>query len=134
MSFGSAVAVSGDDVLVGGDGSDILTGGTGADIFDFDAIDPDATDTIMDFDNAVEGDVLDLKDVIDLNDGSLADLMQVTSDGTDTTVVIHEPPGGVTDPSQTIFLVGVDLTAGGTVDAQDLIDTNVIEVTPEVII
>ena len=55
----------GDDFLSGGIGSDGLNGGAGADIFHFDATALDgSTDTISDF-SMTDGDVIDIRDVLD---------------------------------------------------------------------
>ncbi len=55
----------GDDFLSGGIGSNGLNGGAGADIFHFDATALDgSTDTISDF-SMTDGDVIDIRDVLD---------------------------------------------------------------------
>lgn len=78
----------GDDMLFGGDGSDTLHGGTGADTFTIQSGDT-GTDTIQDFSTA-DGDVLDLSDVISFDPltDTITDFVQVTDNGTNSTVAI----------------------------------------------
>lgn len=52
----------GNDLITGGNGSDILYGGSGEDTFNFDLI-SEIGDVIKDF-NAVEGDVIDISDLL----------------------------------------------------------------------
>ncbi len=77
----SISSLGGNDILIGGAGNDILTGGAGNDIltggFDSDTfkwslsdvgtVGNIATDTVKDFTVGSGGDVLDLRDVLDLN-------------------------------------------------------------------
>ena len=78
----------GDDILIGGAGADYLSGGSGADTFVFEAATAfDASDTIADF-STLEGDVIDLRDLLDggydpLTD-ALADFVQSTESGGST--------------------------------------------------
>jgi Ca2+-binding RTX toxin-like protein len=89
MLYGS----SGNDTLMGGDGNDVLVGGWGADIFtggagddtfvlDASALsDPNAIDTITDYQ---AGDIVDLSGILDLGAGvdAIADgYLRLTSDG-----------------------------------------------------
>ncbi len=48
---------AGDDWIVGGGGNDVMTGDAGADVFEFNAIDNEGADTILDF-SLAEGDKL----------------------------------------------------------------------------
>jgi Ca2+-binding RTX toxin-like protein len=140
--FGGAGADSldggaGNDTLTGGKGDDTLTGGdaagVGTDVFvwelaDEGTIGAPAIDTITDFDNSVNGDILDLSDLLVGEDvGSLESYLHFESNGTDTTLFIDASgisTGGVGDTVednnvQTILLEGVNLTGA---DA-DIINT-----------
>ncbi len=77
-----------DDVLYGGDGNDTLVGGAGADEFVVLATDT-GTDTITDFSTS-EGDALNLSDVIafDPLTDTITDFVQITDNGTDSTVAV----------------------------------------------
>jgi Ca2+-binding RTX toxin-like protein len=85
---------AGDDTLIGGAGNDILTGGEGADIFKWNENDDGteenpAVDFVTDFD-AVEGDVLDVSDLLNTADASdnLDNYLVATYDeGTDQTKI-----------------------------------------------
>ncbi|NVK41761.1 MAG: type I secretion C-terminal target domain-containing protein, partial [Oceanospirillaceae bacterium] len=123
-----------DDTLIGGDGNDILTGGDGDDIFLWQENDADGgttenpiIDTITDF-NVSGNDTLDLSDLLvgehdgtGMNADNLVDYLNFTSDGTDT--VVHIAPAGDGNVTQEIILQDVDLTSGGTLSNQDIIDT-----------
>ena len=85
-----------DDILDGGKGADILTGGGGYDTFAFSAESSfDAVDTITDF--STYYDAIDISDVLaaydPLND-ALTDFVQITDDGTDSTLSIDVDGGG----------------------------------------
>lgn len=89
----------GDDIIFGGGGSDYLTGGAGADIFGFMADDVgNGADHILDF-SLLDGDAIDLRDVlsgydpllddiadfISFNDGGYGAELSVDIDGAGTT-------------------------------------------------
>ena len=112
----------GDDLLVGGLGDDTLTGGSGQDTFYWQQGDVDGTDTITDFITGQNGDVLDLKDLLaGENAGNLDQYLSISSDGTDTTIVIDTDGSGNVGSQATIVLEGVDLTQGGTLTEQQII-------------
>ncbi len=124
--FGDA----GDDRLVGGSGDDSLIGGDGIDIFALEAGDEGsvglaAVDTIADFTLGSGGDVLDLSDMLQGEDlASLDNYFNFSFDsGTgDTTISIDVDGGGTFESSQQIVLSGVDLTSGGTLSDQQILD------------
>jgi len=119
---------SGDDVLYGGD----ATGGSGSDTFVWQAneqgsiADP-AMDTIYNFDNLTDGnsdgDILDLRDLLqDEENNDLSDYLNFSWDGTDTTIQIDHDGVGNFESTQEIVIKGVDLTAVGTLDTDQIID------------
>jgi Ca2+-binding RTX toxin-like protein len=120
----------GDDLLIGGSGDDTLVGGSGIDMFALEAGDEGTTtspavDTISDFTLGAGGDVLDLSDMLQgENLGSLDDYLNFSYDaGTgDTTISVDTQGGSSFEASQQIVLSGVDLTAGGTLTDQDILD------------
>jgi hypothetical protein len=128
------VGTSGDDVLAGGAGNDILTGDDGSDIFvwndgDEGTLAAPAVDTITDFDTA-EGDILHLADLlVGEHDGSgvgadnLDQFLSFSWDGTNTTVEIAPDALSSPDVTQKVVLEGVDLTTGGTLTDQQVIDS-----------
>lgn len=88
----------GDDVIYGDAGADSLIGREGADRFVFeDVVAFDAVDTIRDF-SVAEGDMLDISDILSgfYDEGSdvLTDFVQITDDGTHTTVSVDQNGGG----------------------------------------
>ncbi|MEW8050662.1 MAG: calcium-binding protein [Candidatus Thiodiazotropha sp.] len=90
---------AGNDTLYGGLGRDTLTGGAGSDrfVFESDASLSDV-DTITDF-NVPEGDAIDISDLLDLYDplnDSLADFVQITDNGTDSTLAVDADGGADT--------------------------------------
>ena len=96
----------GDDQITGGTGNDLLSGGTGNDTFIWNAGET-GTDTITDF---AGGDVLDLSALLQDEEfsGDLSGYLQVTDDGTDTTISVDADGGGnFTAPDQSIVLQGV---------------------------
>jgi T1SS-143 domain-containing protein len=124
---------NGADRLYGGAGSDTLTGGAGADIFAWTLADrgtPGAgpLDTIVDFDNAAGGDVLDLRDLLQgESSGNLASYLHFTTSGGNTTISVSSTggfaggfAGGAVD--QVIQISGVDLVGGFTSDSQVIAD------------
>lgn len=91
-------AGSGDDVIYGDAGADTLIGRDGADRFVFEDTSAfDAVDTIRDFSTA-QGDMLDISDILSgfYDEGSdvLTDFVQITDNGTDTTVSVDQNGGG----------------------------------------
>ncbi len=123
---GSDILFGGEDEddLFGGLGDDILTGGDHADTFTWQLIDSGAVDTITDFEVGADGDVLDLSDLLQGEDtGSLSDYLHFSSDGNGGTVIDIDTDGGAPFSStQQITLQNVDLTAGGTLTDQDIIN------------
>ncbi len=122
--FGS----SGHDILTGGLGNDTLTGGEGEDLFNFDQVDANSVDVITDF-NVSEGDALDLGDLLqDATQGTLDEYLNFedgdfNNDGkVDTKVSIDHDGGDLFEVTQDIVLNDVDLTSGGTVSDQEVID------------
>jgi Ca2+-binding RTX toxin-like protein len=129
---------SGDDSLMGGDGIDFLYGGTGDDTLEGGAgsdtfvwqngdegtVSNPALDTISDFVVGIGGDKLDLSGLLQGEEsGSLTDYLHFDSDGNGgTTVSVDVDGGGSFETTQQINLVNVDLTAGGTLSDQDIIN------------
>jgi uncharacterized protein YegL len=126
--FGNA----GDDILQGGTGNDTLYGDGGGDTFvwgqdDQGMIGTPAEDTVHDFDHmtdgAAGGDVLDLRDLLQgEEENPLTEYLSFTSNGTDTTIHIDPGGGAFFQETQKIILSGVDLTSGGTLSDQDIIN------------
>jgi len=124
----------GDDLLIGGSGDDSLIGGVGIDIFALESGDEGtaslpAVDTIADFTVGVGGDVLDLSDMLQGEDGqdlgSLEGFLNFSFDsGTGATTISVDTDGdsGTFETSQQIVLDGVDLTAGGTLTNIDILN------------
>lgn len=104
----------GSNRLAGTNGDEILTGGGGKDTFVYNGDDGD--DIITDFSatSDTEGDVLDLRDLLEGYDSNsnLSDFLQVTKSANDT--VIHIDSNGTTGGSSysdvSITLQGVDTT------------------------
>ncbi|WP_245542282.1 calcium-binding protein [Psychromonas hadalis] len=96
---------SGDDRIIGGLGEDILIGGDGVDTFVW--LEGDTgIDHVKDFNFAeVNGDVLDLSDLLNLSAGdNLDNLLDFRGEGEDTIITVHADGG-----TQTIVLDGVNL-------------------------
>ena len=128
---------AGNDTLLGGTGNDTLTGGLGADIFKWELSDrgtagSPAIDTVTDFDSVANGDRLDLRDLLvgethsSTDAGNLADYLHFEVTGSDTIIQVSSTGGfsggydaGATD--QRIVLSNTDLTAGGTLSADQQI-------------
>ena len=124
---------AGTDVLWGGAGNDDLSGGDGADVFAWrlgDAATPGAPaqDTVLDFNDASGGDVLDLRDLLAGDDpSSLANYLHFESAGGGTTIAISSTggfSGGYTSAAvdQVITLQNVDLVGGLGSDADVIND------------
>lgn len=82
----------GSDVLIGGLGADTMTGGNGADTF---FIGDDAIDTITDFATA-DGDALNIAGLLTGYDpltDAITDFVEITDDGTDSTLKIDADGG-----------------------------------------
>jgi Ca2+-binding RTX toxin-like protein len=128
--FGDA----GDDRLVGGSGNDSLIGGDGIDIFALESGDEGifgapAVDTIEDFTPGMGGDVLDLSDMLQGetdNAVSLDGFLNFSYDsGSGNTTISIDVDGdsGSFETAQEIVLVGVDLTANGSLSDQDILNS-----------
>ena len=136
-------AGSGDDTLLGGDGidflyggqgDDVMTGGSGADTFAWgendtgSSIDPN-TDVIIDFTVGPGGDVLDLSDLLQGEEANLlSDYLSVEVgdfDGdldNETRISIDADGGAVFQSSGSITLENVDLSQGGALTDQQILD------------
>jgi VCBS repeat-containing protein len=128
------------DFLSGGTGSDVLTGGSGgpgdteSDVFTWGENDrgslssPDQ-DSITDFTVGAAGDVLDLSDLLQGEESNpLTDYLSISvgdfdTDGDiDTRIAVDSDGGIFFQPSLQITLEGVDLSAGGTLTDQDILN------------
>jgi Ca2+-binding RTX toxin-like protein len=114
------VGGGGDDILIGGAGDDLLSGGSGADTFVWQAGDQSGgVDTITDF-SLAEGDALDLRDLLQSEDGGadLATYLHFEQNGSDAVVHISSSGGfaGGYDGAaedQAVVLQNVDLSGFG---------------------
>lgn len=99
----------GDDILYGQDGLDTLIGGLGADTFVFEATSAfNDVDVVSDF-NVAEGDALDLSELLsgyDATQDAISDFIQITDNGTGTTVSV-DADGGADAFVQIATLTGV---------------------------
>ena len=125
----SLLGGSGVDILNGGLGDDILTGGSGSDSYVWSRGDEGteaapANDVITYFTVGSGGDVLNLTDMLQgESTGSLTDFLHFESDGNGGTIVQVDTDGaGTFTETQQITLTGVDLTAGGTIADQAILD------------
>jgi len=128
----SLLGGEGIDIIIGGQGNDSLSGGKEGDTFvwnssDKGAVGNPASDVITDFQAGSGGDVLDLSDLLQNEDlASLDSYLNFSYDnGTgDTTISIDtDGSSGSFEVSQEIVLNGVDLTAGGTLTDQQILDS-----------
>ncbi len=120
---------AGNDLLIGGAGNDSLIGGDGIDIFALEAgdegsVSAPAVDTIVDFTAGQGGDVLDLSDLLQgESDATLDQYLSFSYDSASgNTTVSIDVQGTGSGVSQMIVLEGVDLTAGGTLSDQQILD------------
>ncbi|WP_299179127.1 type I secretion C-terminal target domain-containing protein, partial [uncultured Neptuniibacter sp.] len=122
----------GNDVLVGFAGSDELTGNDGLDRFMFVGEDSGSgADTVKDF-TTTEGDILDISDLLGgvTEDAATLDQYLHFENTVDGTVVHINADGDYAlntnetgKDEHTVLLEGVDLTAGGTLTDQQILDT-----------
>ncbi|WP_081397714.1 VCBS domain-containing protein, partial [Achromobacter xylosoxidans] len=123
---------NGNDLLIGGKGDDILIGGAGSDTFKWELGDQGTTakpavDTIKDFSldrPADGGDVLDLKDLlVGEKDGTLTQYLNFHKEGNNTVIDVNtQGKLGSQGADQKIVLENVDLTQGGQLDNQTIIN------------
>jgi len=122
---------NGDDTLIGGKGDDILVGGVGSDTFKWELDDQGTTahpavDTIKDFSTALPsagGDVLDLAGLLhNPADGDLGKYLHFTKDGANTVIQVSTTGQVATSFDQKIVLEAVDLTNGGKLTDQQIIN------------
>jgi Ca2+-binding RTX toxin-like protein len=114
---GSDLLVGGgeDDTLDGGLGNDTLVGGGGGDSFIIGPGTTGETDTLTDFSTG-EGDVIDLGDLlVGASDTgtSLDDYLEVTFDGTDSTIAVDADGDGSGYTDHFVVVEGQDITAPG---------------------
>ena len=116
------------DTLIGGAGNDTLSGLAGADTFKWNLTDRGTTgsparDRITDFDSVINGDKLDLRDLLQgeshagTDPGNLDDFLHFEKSGSDTIVHVSSTGGFASGFSaaaddQVITLTGVDLVTG----------------------
>ncbi len=80
----SGALTDGDDIISGGAGTDTLFGGGGSDTFVFESASAFANvDTIGDF-STIDGDILDISDILIGFSGTITDYVQFTTSGSDT--------------------------------------------------
>ncbi|WP_211090247.1 Ig-like domain-containing protein [Pseudothauera nasutitermitis] len=131
------VGTDGADILIGGAGDDVLTGGLGADVFvwrlgDQGTNSQPATDRVTDF-NLGQGDVLDLRDLLDGHSGSLDHYLKVEESSGNTVLTISTTGNVNASHDQVIVLDGVTgLIDGGLTSQsaiiQDLINKQAIQI------
>ncbi|MCZ8404285.1 VCBS domain-containing protein, partial [Achromobacter xylosoxidans] len=123
---------NGNDLLIGGKGDDTLIGGAGSDTFKWELGDQGTTakpavDTIKDFSldkPADGGDVLDLKDLlVGEKDGTLTQYLNFHKEGNNTVIDVNtQGKLGTQGADQKIVLENVDLTQGGQLNNQAIIN------------
>ena len=100
----------GDDSISGGDGLDTLYGGGGADSFIFEAASAFLdTDVIMDF-STVDGDSIDLSDIITGFSGTITDYVQFVDSAGDTLVQVDA--NGLTGGTSFLTVARIDGLTG----------------------
>jgi hypothetical protein len=122
---------AGDDVISGGAGNDKMDGGVGADTFTWTLADTNGAgvevDTVY---NIQQNDVIDLKDLLNgesHNAESLVNYLHFSVDGDKTTMYVSadgkfsEGNVDLANTTQQIEFVGVDLTAGGSMNDMQVI-------------
>lgn len=110
----------GNDEIHGGAGNDKLYGGEGSDKFVFDAI-TDGTDTIMDFEQGIGGDIIDITNILTgFEEGvdDLNDFVQVVTQGGNDVLRVNADGVGTDFVNIAIIKGGV-----GGASAQDLVDS-----------
>ena len=114
----------GNDVLIGGLGDDQLTGGAGRDRFVWNNLDSTPfNDVITDFTMGNRGDILDLSDLLQGEDASSLDrYLDFQQDGAGGTQINIDPQGNGAFNGQ-ITLENVDLTVGGSLSSQDIVNS-----------
>ena len=120
---------AGIDFLYGGEGDDTLTGGSDSDTFvwrndDEGTLVNPASDTITDFTAGAGGDKLNLADLLHGEESdTLTDYLHFEQDGSGGTVISIDTDGsGTFESTQEITLSGTDLTAGGSLNDQQIVD------------
>ncbi len=123
---------NGNDLLIGGKGDDTLIGGAGSDTFKWELGDQGTTakpavDTIKDFSldkPADGGDILDLKDLlVGEKDGTLTQYLNFHKEGNNTVIDVNtQGKLGAQGADQKIVLENVDLTQGGQLNNQAIIN------------
>ncbi len=126
----SLLGGEGIDFLYGGQGDDTLTGGADSDVFVWNSSDEGTTvsptnDTITDFTTGAGGDVLNLSNLLQGEEAApLTDFLHFQSDGNGgTEIQVDANGGGTFETVQNIGLEGIDLTAGGSLSDQDIINS-----------
>ncbi|MBL4852298.1 MAG: tandem-95 repeat protein [Gammaproteobacteria bacterium] len=125
----SLVGGAGIDFIYGGQGDDTLTGGSEDDTFvwrngDQGTTGAPANDVITDFTVGVGGDTLNLADLLQGEESSdLTDYLNFQQNGSNTVISIDTDGSGTFEASQNITLSGVDLTAGGSLSDQQIVDS-----------
>jgi hypothetical protein len=130
----------GDDWIDGGAGDDLMIGGAGSDTYHFvyGGDGSNEVDTIVGFETGLDGDVLDLSDLLDNLPGVISGanlvLEHLDLEFIGGNTIIHYETDGIASPDPNdgqIVLQGVDLSGGGS-DAQiiqDLLDSGNLVVT-----
>ena len=96
------------DILVGGRGNETLRGNGGADLFIISDVNS-GNDTIEDF-STIEGDALDISRVLTGASGQLTNYVQLSNNGSNTTVAINFAGAGSGFTNLTVTLLGKQYT------------------------